>query len=36
MCILYEGTYCNQPKHIFLDKYGTQKAVKPQQGLAMS
>lgn len=36
MCILCEGTYCNQLKHIFLNKYGTQKAGKPQQGLAMS
>lgn len=35
MCILYEGTYCNQPKHIFLNTYGTQKAGRPQ-GLAMS
>lgn len=36
MYIPYRGAYCNQPKHIFLNKYGTQKAGKPQQGLAMS
>lgn len=31
MCIPYKGTYCNQPKHIFLDKYGTQKAGNPNK-----